>query len=99
MQTFFDVSNEIFPPLVIRFLVTNYKTFEKIFGGLSKSTNEKEKEKKKRMGIAKLFVLHPNATNRKSRKTFRQFIEISEFGCIVKKCAKISQEDSCLLEE
>ena len=48
MQTFFDVSNEICPILVTRFLDNELQDInKKVFGGLSKSTDEKEKEKKK----------------------------------------------------
>ena len=42
-------------------MVTNDKKFIITFGSLYKNNDKKEKEKKARMTIAKLFALHANA--------------------------------------
>ena len=42
-------------------MVTNDKKFIKTFGSPYKNNDKKEKEKKARMAIAKLFALHANA--------------------------------------
>ena len=57
-QTFFDVSNEICSILVKRFLGNELEdVYKKTFGGLSKSTDKKEKEKKKKNGKLQAFCV------------------------------------------
>ena len=62
----FDVSNEVCLILATGFLGTsNYKTFIKknLFVVCPKALTRTKKRRKKRMAIAKLFVLHANAIN------------------------------------
>ena len=56
------MSNEISPILVTHFLGNKLSNvFKKEFGSLFKCNEDKEKEKKKRMVIAKRFALNANA--------------------------------------
>ena len=48
---------------------------KKTFGSLSKRTDKEEKKKKKRMAIAKFFVLHTNA--KCPKRVFNKFPKIS----------------------
>ena len=79
----FSVPNEIISILSHASWVTNDNLLQKQFGRTSKNSDEKEREKKNKMAVAKLFVLDANAKNgyctafcitRKHNKPWRKYI-------------------------
>ena len=70
MERHFSVSREWVRPWSNAFLITYQKTFtKKLFGGPYRKSDKKEKKKKTRMAIAKLFALKPKRKKDKKSVT------------------------------